>query len=125
MCVTCASWETSPKLVWTWPGSVYVVDLALYKSYLHQWCLDDTVCFLKESYLAQNSLELNSPPGSPYHSMQNKELSHLKEKMDIKVDYDQLPASPASGWSPEFLAPASEEITTRSKLGEEQTPLRQ
>ena len=41
--------------------------------------------------------------------MQNKELSHPKEKkkkMDIKVDYAQLPASPASGGSPEFLAPA-------------------
>ena len=40
--------------------------------------------------------------------MQNKELSHLKKKkkMDIKVDYTQLLAGPASGWSPEFLAPA-------------------
>ena len=27
--------------------------------------------------------------------MQNKELSHPKEKMDIKVDYAQLPASPS------------------------------
>jgi len=38
--------------------------------------------------------------------MQNKELSHPKKKMDIKVDYAQLPAGPASGQSPEFLAPA-------------------
>jgi len=39
--------------------------------------------------------------------MQNKELSHPKEKkMDIKVDYTQLPAGPASGPSPVFLAPA-------------------
>ena len=38
--------------------------------------------------------------------MQIKELSHLKEKMDIKVDYAQLPAGPASGQSPKFLAPA-------------------
>ena len=40
--------------------------------------------------------------------MQNKELSHPKEKKkkDNKVDYTQLPASPASGLSPEFLAPA-------------------
>ena len=39
--------------------------------------------------------------------MQNKELSHSKEKkMDIKIDYAQLPAGPASGQSPEFLAPA-------------------
>ena len=36
--------------------------------------------------MAQNSLELNSPPSLPHHSMQNKELSHPKEKMDIKVD---------------------------------------
>ena len=35
---------------------------------------------LKESYPAQNSLELNSLPGPPHHSMQNKELSHPKEK---------------------------------------------
>ena len=39
--------------------------------------------------------------------MQNKELSHLKKKkMDIKVDYTQLLAGPASGWSPEVPAPA-------------------
>ena len=62
---------------------------------------------LKESYTAQNSLELNSLPGPPHHSMQNKELSHPKEKkMDIKVDYTQLPAGTASGPSPVFLAPA-------------------
>ena len=49
---------------------------------------------LEESYTAQNSLELNSLPGPPHHSMQNKELSHLKEKkMDIKVD------CPAPSWS--------------------------
>ena len=64
---------------------------------------------MKESYTAQNSLELNSPPGPPHHSMQSKELSHQKEKKkkkDIKVDYAQLPASPASGQCPEFLAQA-------------------
>ena len=31
--------------------------------------------------------------------------------MDIKVDYAQLPAGPASGRSPKFLAPALQEIT--------------
>ena len=58
--------------------------------------------------------------------MQNKELSHLKgkKKKDIKVDYAQLPASPASGQSPEFLAPAVKEITTPNNPGEE-APLRQ
>ena len=30
----------------------------------------------------------------------------IKNKMDIKVDYAQLPAGPASGRSPEFSAPA-------------------
>ena len=35
--------------------------------------------------------------------MQNKELSHLKEKMEFKVDYAQLPAGPASGRSPKCL----------------------
>ena len=38
--------------------------------------------------------------------MQNQELSHPKKKMDIKADYTQLPPGPASGQSPEFLAPA-------------------
>ena len=37
----------------------------------------------------------NSPPGPPHHSMQNKELSHRKKKMEIKVDYTQLPACPS------------------------------
>ena len=37
--------------------------------------------------------------------MQNKELSHPKKKTDGKADYTQLPASLASGQSPEFLAP--------------------
>ena len=57
--------------------------------------------------------------------MQNKELSHPKKKMDIKVDYAQLPAGPASGLSPKFLAQAVYEITTPYNLGEEQAPLRQ
>ena len=56
--------------------------------------------------MAQNSLELNYTPGPPNHSMQNKELSHPKKKMDIKVYYAQLPAGPASGLSPKFLAQA-------------------
>ena len=47
--------------------------------------------------MAQNSLELKLTSGSSDHSMQNKELSHLKEKMGIKVDYARLPAVPASG----------------------------
>ena len=55
--------------------------------------------------------------------MQNKELSHPKEKMDIKFDYAQLPAGPASDQSPQFLAP--KEITTLNNLGEEEAPLRQ
>ena len=50
--------------------------------------------YMKESYMAQNSLELNSSLGPPHHSMQNKVLSHWKKKMDIKVDCAQLPASP-------------------------------
>ena len=40
--------------------------------------------------------------------MQNKELSHSgeKKKKDIKVDYAQLPAGPASDQSPELFAPS-------------------
>ena len=45
--------------------------------------------------------------------------------MDIEVDYAQLPAGPASGLSPKFLAQAVYEITTPYNLGEEQAPLRQ
>ena len=47
--------------------------------------------------------------------MQNKELSHLKKKKkkkDIKVDYAQLPAGPASGQSPKYLSPSICEIIT-------------
>ena len=61
---------------------------------------------LKESYSDQNSLELKLPLGPTHHSMQNKELSHLKIKIDFKVEYALLPAGPASGRSPEILAPA-------------------
>ena len=53
--------------------------------------------------------------------MQNKQFSHPKEKMDIKVDYSFQPV-PASGQSPEFLAPAIQEITNPNNLGEEQAP---
>ena len=41
--------------------------------------------------------------------MQSKELSperKKKKKKDIKVDYTQVPAGPASDQSPEFFAPA-------------------
>ena len=50
---------------------------------------------MKESYTAQNSLELNPPPDPPHHSIQNKELSPLKKGMDAKMDYIQLPADPS------------------------------
>jgi len=61
---------------------------------------------MKESYTAQNSLELKLPSkSSPSFYAKQRTLSP-KEKMDIKVDYTQLPAGPASGRSPEFLAPA-------------------
>ena len=52
--------------------------------------------------MAQNSLELKLPT-----ILCKTENFHPKEKkMDIKVDYTQLPASPASGRSPEFLVSA-------------------
>ena len=61
---------------------------------------------MKKSYVAQNSLELKFPSRSspPFYAKQ-RTLSP-REKMDIKVDYAQLPAGPASGRSPKFLAPA-------------------
>ena len=66
--------------------------------------------WLKESYMAQNSLELKLSSGSspPFYAKQ-RTLSpgrKKKKKKDIKVDYTQVPAGPASGRSPEFLAPA-------------------
>ena len=59
---------------------------------------------VKESYRAQNSLELKLPSRSspPFYAKQ-RTLSPKEKKADIKVDYAQLPAVPAS---PEFLAPA-------------------
>ena len=61
---------------------------------------------MKESYEAQNDLELKLLSGLSHHPTQNQELSYPKKKMDIKADYAQLPPGPASGRSPEFLAPA-------------------
>ena len=62
---------------------------------------------LKESYRAQNSLELKFPSrSSPPFYVKQRTLSPKGKKMDIKVDYAQLPAGPASGQSPKFLAPA-------------------
>ena len=63
--------------------------------------------YVKESYLAQNSLELKLPSRSspPFYAKQST-LSPEGKKMDSKIDYTQLPAGPASGQSPEFLAPA-------------------
>ena len=62
---------------------------------------------MKKSYTAQNSLELKLPSRSspPFYAKQ-RTLLQKEKKMDIKVDNAQLPASPASGQSPEFLAPA-------------------
>jgi len=51
---------------------------------------------LKESYWAQNSLELKLPSGSspPFYAKQ-RTLSPKEKKMDIKVDYAQLPKGPS------------------------------
>ena len=64
--------------------------------------------WLKESYMAQNSLELKLPSRSspPFYAKTKNSVIQRKKKMDIKVDYTQLPARPASGRSPEFFAPA-------------------
>ena len=62
---------------------------------------------MKESYKAQNSLRLKflSGPSLPRYAKQ-RTLSPEQKKMYIKVYYAQLPAGPASGLSPKFLAPA-------------------
>ena len=64
--------------------------------------------WLKESYMAQNSLELklSSRSSPPLYAKWTLSPKGKKKKMDIKVDYTHFPASPASGQSPEFLAPA-------------------
>ena len=58
---------------------------------------------MKESYMAQNSLELKFPSGSspPFYTKQRTCLTEekaktvsLKKKMDIKFDYAQLPTGP-------------------------------
>ena len=56
--------------------------------------------------MAQTSLELKLPSRSspPFYAKQ-RTLSPKEKKMDIKVDYAQLPAGPASDQSPQFLAP--------------------
>ena len=61
---------------------------------------------LKKSCMAQGNLELKFPSRSspPFYAKQ-RTLSP-EGKMDIKVDYAQLLAGPASGQSPKFLAPA-------------------
>ena len=66
-----------------------------------------TAAHLKKSYVAQNSLELKLPSGSspPFYAKQ-RTLSPEGGKNGLKVYYTQLPASPASGQSPEFLASA-------------------
>ena len=63
---------------------------------------------MKENYMAQNSLELKFPTRSslPFYAKQITLHVKEKKKKDIKVDYAQLPAGPASSQSPEFLAPA-------------------
>ena len=50
---------------------------------------------LKESYTAQNSLELKLPSRSSpiIYKKFYKELSPPKKRMDIKTDYVQLPAN--------------------------------
>ena len=58
------------------------------------------MCYtVKESYKAQNSLELKLRSGSssPFYAKQ-RTVSPKGKKKDFKVDYAQLPVCPASGW---------------------------
>ena len=64
---------------------------------------------MKESYMVQISLELKLPSRSspPFYAKQRTlTWKKKKKKKDIKVDYTQVPAGPASDQSPEFFAPA-------------------
>jgi len=71
------------------------------------FCIYSLGSGMKESYMAQNSLELKlSSRSSPPVYAKQRTLSPEQKKMYIKVYYAQLPAGPASGLSPKFLAPA-------------------
>ena len=64
------------------------------------------IWMVKESYMAQNSLELKLPSRSPPPFYAKQRTLSPEAKLNIKVDYAQLPAGPASGQSSKFLAPA-------------------
>ena len=62
---------------------------------------------MKESYTAQNSLELKLPSGSslPFYAKQ-RTLSPEEKKWTLRLIMPSSQPVPASGPSPEFLAPA-------------------
>ena len=74
--------------------------------------------WVKESYTAQNSLELkpSSRSSPPFYAKQRTvSAGKKKKKKTLRLitpssqrvqPLAQLPAGPASGWSPKFLAPA-------------------
>ena len=74
---------------------------------------------------AQNSLELKLPSGSspPFYTKQ-RTLSPEGKKWTFGLITPSSQPVPASGRSPEFLAPAVEEITNPNNLGEELGPLK-
>ena len=76
--------------------------------------------------MAQTSLELKLPSGSspPFYAKQ-RNLSPKEKKWTLRLITPSSQPVPASGQSPEFLAPAIYEITTPNNLGEEQAPLGQ
>ena len=102
--IATASSNLSPQIPWSTADTVIyrILDMNLNMS------------SLKESYMAQNSLELKPPSRSspPFYAKQRTLSLSLsfcsKEKVDIKVDYTQLPAGPASGLSPKCLAPCEQ-----------------
>ena len=50
---------------------------------------------MKESYKAQNSLELKLPSRSSQPFYAKQRILSPKENMDIKIDYAQLPEGPS------------------------------
>ena len=64
-------------------------------------------CSLKESYMAQNSLEFKLPSrSSPPFYVKQRTLSSEEKNVTLRLTVPSSQQVPASGGSPEFLPPA-------------------
>ena len=63
---------------------------------------------MKESYQAQNSLELKLPSRSSPSFDTEQRTFYPKKGMNMKIGYGSAPSRSVSGWSQKFLAPVVE-----------------